>query len=133
MSRKRILLIEDERDMAVMIGLRLESAGYYVCTVGDGKEGLEAARKDMPDLIILDIMLPGMDGYEVCSALKNDEKYRKIPVVMLTAKAQKDDIKHGMECGADSYMTKPFESKVLLDKIASLMSGMSGAVESAEP
>jgi DNA-binding response OmpR family regulator len=121
MSQKRILLIEDEQDMAVMVGIRLESAGYYVCMVADGKAGLEAARQDMPDLIVLDLMLPGIDGYEICSALKNDEKYSKIPIVILTAMAQKQDIERGLASGADAYMVKPFDPQELLAKVAELI------------
>ena len=121
MSQKRILLIEDEQDMAVMIGIRFEAAGYYVCMVGDGKGGLEAAKRDMPDLIVLDLMLPGIDGYEICSALKGDEKYRKIPIVILTAKAQKQDIERGLASGADAYMVKPFDPQELLAKVAELI------------
>ena len=121
MSQKRILLIEDEEDMAVMVGIRLEAAGYYVCMVKNGKAGFEAAKKDMPDLILLDIMLPSMNGYDICSALKGDDKYRKMPIILLTARAQKEDIDRGFACGADAYIVKPFEPEALLEKIRELI------------
>lgn len=115
------MLIEDEQDMAVMIGIRLEAAGYYVCSVSDGKDGLEAAKRDMPDLIVLDLMLPGIDGYEICSALKGDEKYSKIPIIILTARSQKQDIDRGLASGADVYMVKPFDPRELLEKVEELI------------
>ena len=101
--------------------MRLEANSYDVITAYDGQEGLDKARKEKPDLIILDLMLPKMDGYKVCRMLKFDEKYKSIPIVMFSARAQEEDEKMGMEVGADDYVTKPFDPKVLLDKIQKLL------------
>jgi DNA-binding response OmpR family regulator len=122
MSQKRILLIEDEQDMAVMVSIRLESAGYYVRLVKDGREGFDIAKRDMPDLILLDIMLPSMNGYDICSALKVDKRCKKIPIIILTARAQKEDIERGFKSGADAYIVKPFDPEYLLARIGELIS-----------
>ena len=118
---KRILLIEDEKDMVYAITLELQANNYEVLTAYNGMEGLEKAKKEKPDLIILDLMLPKMDGYKVCGLLKADTRYNKIPIVMFSAKAQEEDMKLGKEVGADAYITKPFESQVLLGKIKELL------------
>lgn len=121
MDKKRILLVEDEKDMVYAVTLQLEANGYEVLTAYDGREGLGKAKKEKPDLIILDLMLPKMDGYKVCGLLKADTRYTKIPIVMFTARAQESDIKLGEELGADAYITKPFEPQVLLSKIRELL------------
>ena len=118
---KRILVVDDETQMVDMVKMRLEANDYLVLTAYDGQEALEKARKEKPDLIILDLMLPKMDGYKVCGLLKGDAKFVKIPIIMFSAKAQKEDIKLGEELGADAYITKPFESQVLLGKIKELL------------
>lgn len=121
MPKKRILLIEDEADMVYALNLQLEAANCEVLSASDGQAGLDMARKEKPDLIILDLMLPKIDGYKICRLLKFDEKYKKIPIIMFTARAQEQDKKLGQEVGADAYITKPFDSKVLLDKISALL------------
>ncbi len=121
MDKERILLVEDEKDMVYAVTLQLEASGYEVITVCDGQEGLEKARKESPDLIILDLMLPKMDGYKVCGLLKADRRYNKIPIIMFTARAQESDIKMGKEVGADAYITKPFDPQLLLEKIRELL------------
>ena len=118
---KKILLVEDEPDLAATMQLRLEMQGYQVSLAADGQEALNRARAEMPDLIILDIMLPKMDGYKVCRMLKFDEKYRKIPVMMFSARAQEKDKQVAMECGADDYLVKPFEPNILFGKIKELL------------
>jgi DNA-binding response OmpR family regulator len=123
MTKKKILVVEDEAELTGAIRIRLEQAGYEVLTAYDGQEGLEKARAENPDLIILDLMLPKLDGYKVCRMLKFDEKYRKIPVVMLTARAQEKDEDLGYEVGADAFITKPFKYQVLLAKITELLGG----------
>lgn len=120
-AEKKILLIEDEKDMVYAVTLQLESSGYKTITAFDGQEGLKIARIEKPDLIILDLMLPKMDGYKVCGLLKSDTRYNKIPIIMFTARAQESDIKMGREVGADAYITKPFEPQVLLTKIKELL------------
>ncbi len=121
MSKKRILLVDDEKDMVYALKLQLEANDFEVTTASDGQEGLEKARTENLDLIILDLMLPKIDGYKVCRMLKFDDKYRKIPIIMFTARVQKSDEKLGFEVGADAYLTKPFEPKALLGKIKELL------------
>ena len=121
MDKKRILVVDDETELVKAIEIRLRQAGYEVLTAYDGQQGLETGRKERPDLIILDLMLPKMDGYKVCALLKADTRYNKIPIVMFTAKAQAEDMKLGKEVGADAYITKPFDHQVLLEKIKELI------------
>lgn len=120
-KKKRILLIEDDADMVEAVKLRLEANNYEVLISRDGPEGLKKARSENPDLIILDIMLPKMDGFNVCRMLKFDEKYKNIIIIILSAKVQKSDIERGKEVGADAYVTKPFKSEELLAKINELL------------
>ena len=116
-NKKQILVIDDELDMLMAIKLRLEASGYEVATATDGLEGLNAARKLKPDLIILDIMLPKMNGYKVSRFLKFDEEYKHIPVIMLTALSGDEDRTTGVETGANAYITKPFETQDLVDTV----------------
>ncbi|MFA5085712.1 MAG: response regulator [Candidatus Omnitrophota bacterium] len=118
---KRILIVDDEVQLVEMVKMRLESAGYEVITAYDGEEGLNMAKKDKPDLIMLDLMLPKMDGYKVCGLLKNDALYSGIPVIMFTARAQEEDLRFGKDLGAEDYLTKPFDPKILFSKIKGLL------------
>ena len=108
---KRILVVDDEEDMLFAVRLQLEQSGYTILTAKDGKAGLDLARTEKPDLIILDLMLPKLDGYKVCRMLKFDQKYKNIPVILFTARVQYKDAKLGYEVGADAYITKPFEDR----------------------
>ncbi|MBU0694384.1 MAG: response regulator [Candidatus Omnitrophica bacterium] len=126
MDEKRILLVDDEIELVEMVKMRLEAGGYEVITAYDGQEALNKAKRVKPDLIILDIMLPKMDGYKVCGLLKADIRYSKIPIIMFSAKAQEEDMKLGEEVGAQSYVTKPFEPQVLLSKITELLKQSEG-------
>ena len=121
MAKKKILVIEDEAQLVKAIEIRLKEADYQVLTAYDGVEGLEKARKEKPDLIILDLMLPKLDGYEVCRMLKFDEKYKNVPIIILTARAQEADEKLGYKTGADAYISKPFQYEVVLAKIKELL------------
>ena len=121
MDKNKILVIDDESSLLEMLSIRLEANNYRVVTASDGQEGLDKAHSELPDLIILDLMLPKLDGYQVCRALKLDEKYKQIPIIIFTARAQESDIKAGMEAGADAYITKPFEPDVLLTKVSQLL------------
>ena len=106
--------------------MRLEANGYEVIEAEDGVVGLDMARNKNPDLIMLDIMLPKMDGYKVARLLKFDEKYRKIPIIMLTARAQQTDRETGMAVGGDAYLTKPYKPQEMLDLIAKLLAEGAG-------
>lgn len=123
MAKKKILLVDDEKDLVETLTFRLEANDYEVIQAHDGQDGLNKAKSESPDLIILDLMLPKMDGYKVCSLLKKDEKYAKIPVVIFTVRAQDSDKRMGMDSGADAYVVKPFEPQVLLKKIDELLKG----------
>ena len=112
-----ILVVEDDLDTADSLKLKLESRGYNVLSIYDGLQALEAARKVKPALIILDIMVPGLTGYHVCRLLKFDERYRKIPIIMLTGKVDRESREAGTKAGADIYMTKPFELDDLLGEV----------------
>ena len=120
-GKPRILLVDDEPSIVKMVGKRLEIEGFDVLVAVDGQEGLAKAQQDGPDLIILDLMLPKLNGYEVCTMLKQDTRYQQIPIVLFTAKAQDKDEKLGMECGANAYVRKPFRAQELLEKIRALL------------
>ncbi len=114
---KRILIIEDYPHIVDILRMRLESGGYEVLTAYDGKEGLRKAREEKPDLIILDIMLPKLNGFKVCRLLKFDAKYQHIPIFMLTSRKKQSDIETGKETGADEYIVKPYEISELMELI----------------
>jgi len=118
---QRILLVDDEPKLLELVTWRLEAQGYEVLTASDGDEALQRARAQHPDLIILDVMLPQLNGYEVCTLLKQDRRYRAIPIILLTARIQQVDERLGLECGADAYLHKPFQSAQLLGTIRSLL------------
>ena len=120
---KKILIVDDEVDLIETLAFRLEANGYDVAMAFDGQEGYDRARKERPDLIILDLMLPKMDGYKVCGLLKADARYSKIPIIIFTARAQESDRKMGEEAGCDAYVTKPFDPPALLAKIKELIKG----------
>jgi two-component system alkaline phosphatase synthesis response regulator PhoP len=117
MNPKKILLVDDEVDLVETVRFPLEMEGYHVLVSYNGEDALNQARKENPDLILLDLMLPKLDGYKVCRLLKFDEKYKHIPILMLTAKTQEKDKVLGLETGADEYITKPFEMDYLMEKV----------------
>ena len=119
----RILVVDDEEELVKALQIRLKASGYEVITALDGEEALSKARRDAPNLILLDLMLPKMNGYEVCQLLKFDQKYKHIPIIMLTARTQETDKNMGKETGADEYVTKPFEFDDLVAKIKELLEG----------
>src|SRR5205807_495037 len=120
MARTRILIIEDERDLTDNLSYNLQREGYETLVAHDGQEGLRKAQTLLPDLIILDLMLPGMKGEDVCRELRAGERTRDIPLVILSAKAEETDQVVGFSIGADDYVTKPFSPKVLLQRIKAL-------------
>ena len=117
MSQKKILVVDDEPDLVETVRFPLEMEGYQVLVSYNGEDALNQARTKKPDLIILDLMLPKLDGYKVCRLLKFDERYKHIPILMLTAKTQEKDKILGKETGADEYITKPFEMDYLMEKV----------------
>lgn len=121
MAKKKILVVDDEPDLVRVISDRLEAKGFNIVTAFDGKEGLDKAYSEKPDLIILDLMMPEMSGYDVCRKLKIDDNFKNIPILILTAKFEPNDIEFGKEMGADAYLTKPLELDVLLDKVNELL------------
>jgi len=121
MAKKRILVVEDEVELANTIKDWLETNRYTVITALDGEEALAKARNEKPDLVLLDIMLPKISGFDVCRKLKIDDRYKHLPIIVITAKFQPNDIRFGEEMGADAYLTKPVEFKILLGKIRELL------------
>jgi two-component system phosphate regulon response regulator PhoB len=121
MSGEKILVVDDEENIRELVRYNLAREGYQVTTVGSGEEALKQAGSKPPDLIVLDLMLPGMDGFDVCRQLKNDSRTAHIPIVMLTVKGEESDIVVGLELGADDYITKPFSPKVLLARIKAVL------------
>jgi DNA-binding response OmpR family regulator len=117
MNPKKILVVDDEVDLVKTVRFSLEAEGFKVLVSYNGEDALNQSRKENPDLILLDIMLPKLDGYKVCRLLKFDEQYKHIPILMLTAKTQQKDKLLGMETGADEYITKPFDMEELMEKI----------------
>lgn len=121
MAGENILIVEDEEDIAELLEYNLARQGFSAEVVDTGEEGLDVCRESMPDLVILDLMLPQLSGLDVCRKLKADQATRNIPVIMLTAKGEEEDIIAGFEAGADDYVTKPFRPKVLLARVGALL------------
>ena len=125
MAKAQILVVEDEEDIQELVTHNLGREGYQVTAVGSGEELFKKTRTAVPDLIVLDLMLPGMDGLEVCKLLKAEPKTRHVPIVMLTAKGEETDIVAGLELGADDYVTKPFSPKVLIARVRAVLRRLS--------
>ncbi len=121
MAKKNIFIVEDEEDILELLHYHLTREGYAVTTATNGEEAVNTISRVLPDLILLDLMLPGLDGLEVCRMLKNDSKTLSIPIVMVTAKGEESDIIIGLELGADDYMAKPFSMKVLLARVRAVL------------
>lgn len=121
MKKSKIVVIEDEVDILEVINYNLSKEGFDVCSALDGEEGLALVKKEVPDLVILDLMLPGLDGIEICRKLKTDYSTRSIPIIMVTAKGEESDIVLGLGMGADDYMVKPFRPRELMARIRSVL------------
>ncbi len=121
MSKPHIIIVEDEQDMAELIAIRLKREGYSVEAIFDGLEGLAKIRSAPPELVLLDIMLPGMSGTQIATELRGDPRTAGVPIIMLTAKSEESDIVVGLHVGADDYMTKPFSMSVLVARIAAVL------------
>jgi two-component system alkaline phosphatase synthesis response regulator PhoP len=128
MSRPLVLVVEDEADIRELVSYNLTKAGYQVTGVVTGEEALAAVEADPPDLVVLDLMLPGMDGLTVCQRLKRDPKSDSIPIVMLTAKGEESDIVRGLNLGADDYITKPFSPRVMIARVQAVFRRASAGV-----
>lgn len=121
MAKDRILVVDDEEDLLELINYNLSKEGYRVTCVGTGEDALREARTNPPDLIVLDVLLPNVDGLEVCKLLKNDTRTKHVPIVMLTAKGEEADMVTGLELGADDYITKPFSPRVLIARVRAVL------------
>jgi two-component system phosphate regulon response regulator PhoB len=121
MAKKKILVVDDEEDILELVRYNLAREGYKIFCASSGEEGLKAAKAENPDLIVLDLMLPGIDGIDVTRRLKGDDAMQKIPIVMLTAKGEESDIVTGLELGADDYITKPFSPRVLVARVKAVL------------
>lgn len=115
--QKKILVVDDEKDITETLSFMLKAAGYDVITASDGEEGLKFAKEENPDLIILDVMMPKINGYKIARLLKYDNKYKHIPIIMVTARGQDSDKLIGEETGANEYITKPFEFEEVLTSV----------------
>jgi len=121
MSHKRIVIIEDEPDILEVLAYNLKREGFEIATREDGARGCELVRKTLPDLVLLDLMLPSMDGHEVCRLLKNHSETERIPIIMVTAKSEESDVVLGLGIGADDYIPKPFSPKELIARVKALL------------
>lgn len=117
MGKQKILIVEDEESLLKLESILLTSKGYDVRGVSDGQQALDAIEEERPDLVLLDIMLPEIDGFEVCQRIKDNPETRAIPVIMLTAKKSREDMARGEKVGADWYITKPFKSAMVIETI----------------
>ena len=115
--RPRILIVDDEADLLAVLRFGLEAEGFDVVSASDGEEGLKRAREDHPDLMVLDLMLPKLDGYKVCRALKFDERYKAMPILILSARSSEQDRQLAMSMGADAFIAKPYEMRDLVSRV----------------
>ena len=118
---KKILIVEDDPSFSRAINHIIQKEGYDVITASNGMTGLRMAKEDNPDLLILDVMLPGLDGFEICNRLRHEPQTAKLPIIMLSAKGQEADKTTGLKVGANEYLTKPVDRVVLLEKLTSLL------------
>lgn len=121
MSKKNVFIVEDEEDILELLRFNLEREGYSVSSATNGEDALNAIKESLPDVVLLDLMLPGVDGLEVCRKLKRNEKTAETPIIMLTAKGEESDIVTGLELGADDYIAKPFSMKVLIARLRNVL------------
>ncbi len=120
-SRKKIVIIEDEPDILEVLGYNLKREGYEVLAASDGNKGLALIKREIPDMVLLDLMLPGMDGVEICSNIKKDPETQSTLIIMVTAKGEESDIVLGLGVGADDYITKPFSPKELIARVKAVL------------
>ena len=132
MARPRVLVVDDEPDILELIGYNLARHNFDMIGVDSGEEAFASVRKSLPDLVVLDLMLPGIDGLEVCRRLKNDNRTAAVPVIILSAKGEEADVVIGLELGADDYLTKPFSPRVLMARIKAVLRRKQGGSGVAE-
>jgi len=118
---KKVLIVDDEKNIAISVQFLMKREGFEVLVAHDGEEGLEKIRSERPDLVLLDVMMPKLDGFEVCKAVRADSELARIRIVMLTAKGREAEIEKGISLGADAYMPKPFSTSELVDKVNKLL------------
>ena len=121
LDSKNILVVEDDLDIRELISFNLQNEGHQVFEAKDGEAGIDKAREKLPDLILLDLMLPGIQGLDVCRVIKSDQETKETPIIMVTALGQEEDIEKGLETGADDYITKPFSIKVLIARVNAVL------------
>lgn len=121
MPKEQILVVDDEEDILELVRFNLSKEGYQVICAATGEKAVEIARSELPNLVVLDLMLPGMDGLEVAKFLKNDPETQNIPIIMLTAKGEESDVVTGLELGADDYVTKPFSPRILVARVKAVL------------
>jgi two-component system phosphate regulon response regulator PhoB len=121
MANQKVLVVDDEEDILELLKFNLSREGYQVPCAASGEQAFRLVRSESPDLIVLDLMLPGIDGLEVTRCLKNDPDTKNIPIVMLTAKGEEADIVTGLELGADDYITKPFSPRIVLARVRAVL------------
>lgn len=128
MAAEKVLIIEDEEDILALVHFNFARAGFQVACATSGEDGLQQVKTEQPDLILLDLMLPGVDGLEVCRRLRADEATADVPIVMMTAKGEESDVVAGLELGADDYVTKPFSPKILMARARAVLRRRQGPV-----
>jgi two-component system phosphate regulon response regulator PhoB len=116
-ARATILIVEDDENIQQLVGYNLAKAGFHVLYAENGEQALASVKRELPDLMVLDIMLPSLNGFEVCKILRKDPQTKALPIIMLTAKGEENDVTAGLDLGADDYITKPFSPKILVSRI----------------
>ena len=129
MARETILVVEDDENIQQLVGYNLAKAGFHVVYADNGEQALSLIKREKPELIVLDLMLPGINGFEICKLVRKDPKTKNLPIVMLTAKSEEDDMTAGLDLGADDYITKPFSPKILISRIKAALRRKEGLSE----
>ncbi len=132
-TKKKILVVDDEKDIVEMVSFNLKRNGYDVISAYNGLDAIALAEKELPDLILLDVMMPGIDGTEVTRRLKADQQLARIPIIMLTAKTEETDVVVGLRLGADDYVTKPFSVKILVERMNTVLRRIDGTWNGSTP
>ncbi|MFA6899444.1 MAG: response regulator transcription factor [Desulfurivibrionaceae bacterium] len=129
MARETILVVEDDENIQQLVGYNLAKAGFHVLYADNGEQALNQIKRERPELVVLDLMLPGLSGFEICKLVRKDPKTKNLPIVMLTAKSEENDMAAGLDLGADDYITKPFSPKILISRIKAALRRKEGLSE----